>query len=60
MVEAPPNICTPTHMAAAAAHIAALAPGTMKVRRGGGLLLHSLACHVMNCAKKGWAAELGC
>lgn len=30
-VEAPPNVCTPSHLAEAAKHIAALFPSTMKV-----------------------------
>lgn len=33
-MEAPPNVCNPTHMAAAAAHIAKQAPETMKVQAG--------------------------
>jgi leucyl aminopeptidase len=34
LVEAPANVCTPSHLAAAAAHLAALDPGhfTLKVR----------------------------
>jgi len=37
LVEAPPNVCTPAHLADAAAHIAASAPGcfTLEVRPGG-------------------------
>jgi len=31
LVEAPPNVCTPNHLALAAAHIAALSPATMKL-----------------------------
>jgi leucyl aminopeptidase len=30
-VEAPPNVCTPTHLADAAAHIAAQHPGVFKL-----------------------------
>lgn len=35
LVESPPNVCSPTFMAAAAAHIAAQSPETMKVRPRG-------------------------
>ena len=31
-MEAPPNICTPTHMADAAAHIAALSPARFSLK----------------------------
>jgi leucyl aminopeptidase len=32
LVEAPPNVCTPTHLADAARHIAALAPGKFELK----------------------------
>jgi hypothetical protein len=34
LAEAPANVCTPTHLAAAAAHIAALAPDRFKLKVG--------------------------
>ncbi|KAJ9530097.1 hypothetical protein QJQ45_023390 [Haematococcus lacustris] len=35
LVEAPPNICTPTHLAEAAQHVASLFPDTMQVSHEG-------------------------
>jgi leucyl aminopeptidase len=32
LVEAPPNVCTPSHLAAAAAHIASLSNGSMELK----------------------------
>ncbi|KAF5829786.1 peptidase M17, leucyl aminopeptidase [Dunaliella salina] len=43
LVEAPPNVCNPTHMAAAAAHIAKQAPETMTLE-----VLEKEQCEAMN------------
>lgn len=43
LVEAPPNICTPTHLAECAVHIAQLAPSTMQAT-----ILEKPECEAMN------------
>ncbi|GFH26675.1 cytosol_AP domain-containing protein [Haematococcus lacustris] len=43
LVEAPPNICTPTHLAEAAQHVASLFPDTMQLK-----VLEKQDCAAMN------------
>lgn len=49
LVEAPPNVCTPTHLADAARHIAALAPGKFQLE----------VLEADDCAKMGMGCFLG-
>jgi leucyl aminopeptidase len=49
LVEAPPNVCTPTHLAECAGHIAALAPGKFSLE----------VLEADDCAKMGMGCFLG-